>query len=70
MENTPTLYWRVVIENDTGSHVQFLTAAQINARGLIANILDESLTEDYAYAQIAPGNFRSLSDWKRDHRKH
>jgi|GEM_PF-4013740 hypothetical protein len=69
MENMPTLYWRVVIEKDAGSHVQFLTAAQIKARGLIAKILDESLTEDYAYAQIAPGNYRLLSDWMRDHRK-
>lgn len=70
MENTPTLYWRVVIESGSRSRVQFLTAAQINARGLIARILDGSLSEDNAYTQTAPGNFQSLNDWKRDHRKH
>ncbi len=68
MENTPTLYWRVVTESGARSRVRFLTASQINTRGLIAKILDGSLSEDKAYVQIAPGNFQSLSDWKRDRR--
>ncbi|MDD5040873.1 MAG: hypothetical protein PHX87_01850 [Candidatus Peribacteraceae bacterium] len=64
-------YWKIRIEQ-TGkpNRFEYLTRTQVETRKRLGHLIPGVMSEVNAYVKIAPGNFQSLSDWKRDHRKH
>lgn len=62
------MYWKVRTGEGSRASIDYLTASEIQTRGLIAQILDGSLSEGNAYVQTGSGKYQSLNDWRRDHR--